>query len=135
MPQLTLSPEILTAALEGLELQKQKLDAQIAEVKRMLAGPQAESVAPEVTAPAAPEAKVAKRRLSLAARRRIAEAQRKRWQEHRSAANAAPAAEKPKAKAAPKSGPQRLSAEGRKRIIEATKKRWAEFRAKKAAKA
>ena len=107
-----LDASILEAALQGLELQRHRLEQQIAHVRRLLAprrGP--------ATVPAARP----KRVISPAGRARIAEAQRRRWAVLKGA-QAAPAPKK-----------RRLSAEGRRRIIEATKKRWAEFRAKKAA--
>jgi hypothetical protein len=107
-----LDTAILEAALEGLELQRQRLEAQIAQVRRLMT-PRG--------GPAAAPAPKGKRTISAAGRQRIAEAQRQRW-----------AAIK-QAKTAPAPKKRRLSAEGRKNIIEATKRRWAEFRAKKAA--
>jgi len=74
---------ILTAALEGLKLQKQKVDEQIQEVTarlNALAGrrpvgrpPKGDQQAP----------KKGKRVLSAAARKRISQAQKKRWAQHR----------------------------------------------------
>jgi hypothetical protein len=75
------------AALEGLELQKQRIEEQIRLVRSLIGGkkPRA-AVAPVAAAEeAAPAAKKAarkprrKRNLSPEARKRIAEAQRKRW--------------------------------------------------------
>jgi regulator of replication initiation timing len=76
---LGLSPDagIVSAALEGLELQKQRLDRQIAEVRRVLAG------ITRNAAVVAVEAKRPRRRLSAAVRKRIAAAQKKRWAEWR----------------------------------------------------
>jgi hypothetical protein len=77
---------LLQAALEGLELQKQRIDEQIAHVRSRLGGsePRKATAAP---AAAAKVAVVRKRReLSPAARRRIAAAQKKRWAEYRKAA-------------------------------------------------
>lgn len=68
-----LDPSILQAALDGLELQRQRLDQQISQVGAML-GPRKRGTAAK--APGWP-----RRTLSLAARRRIAAAQRKRWAE------------------------------------------------------
>ena len=107
-----LDTAILEAALEGLELQRQRLEAQIAQVRGL--------VAPRRVPAAEPAAKP-KRTISAAGKQRIAEAQRRRWAALKGSQKAA----------APKK--RRLSAAGRKNIIEATKKRWAEFRAKKAA--
>jgi hypothetical protein len=131
--QPILNPELLTAALAGLEAQRQQIDSRIAEVRRMLGSRAA------ATARATP-ASSQKRVMSAAAKARIAEAQRKRWAEfHKEQGTAprkgaGPAASKP-AHARPRK--RRLSPEGRRRIIEATKKRWAAVRAaqKKAAKA
>jgi small-conductance mechanosensitive channel len=76
------------AALEGLELQKQRLEEQIRLVRSLIGGKKPRATAPapsatEVTANSA--AKKAgrkprrKRNLSPEARKRIAEAQKKRW--------------------------------------------------------
>ncbi len=113
-----LDNEILTAAIEGFEAQKQRIDAQIAEIRQQLHGG---SAAPAAT----PEPARKRRTMSAAGRKRVAEAQRKRWaaikkQSGATSASAKPQAQKPKRK---------LSAAGRKRIIEATKKRWALVRA------
>jgi hypothetical protein len=115
-----LTDEILTAAIEGFEAQKKRIDARISEIKQQLSGDSSE---PALAA----ETPKRRRRLSAAARLKIANAQRKRW----AASRQQPAVA---SKAAPKKK-RRLSAAGRKRIIEATKKRWAAVRAKKAAQA
>ncbi len=71
------SPEILEAALIGLQSQRDKLDAQIAQVRSLL-GRKASKPAPvEMSFLSAPPA--AKRELSPDARKRIAAAQKKRW--------------------------------------------------------
>ncbi len=67
----------LTAALEGLELQRARIEAQIAEVKAMLGGKRPKATEQEAEAPAP------KRQLSSAARKRIAAAQKRRWAEFR----------------------------------------------------
>ena len=118
MPQQKLSPELLTAALQALEVQKQQIDSHIAQVRRMLGvlprGPEAP-----------PEAPKRRRRMSAAARKHIAEVQRKRWAEYRKQKTAAvKEAKQPRRK---------MSAAGRKSIAAATRKRWAEWRKKKAA--
>lgn len=108
--------EILTAAIEGFEAQKMRIDAQIAEIRQLMTGGSA--------APAPTASKPARKKMSAAGRKRIAEAQRKRWAEAKKQPNAPKAAKS----AAPK--PKRkLSAEGRKNIIEATKRRWAAVKA------
>lgn len=122
MPTHKVNDEIITAAIEGFESQKQKIDAQIAELRQMLGGGVTEpAVAPKT-------GKRGRRKMSAATRKKIAEAQRKRFAESRKQfgeATPAVAPEAPKPK-------RKLSAAGRKRIIEATKKRWAAIRAAKA---
>lgn len=76
------------AALEGLELQKQRLEEQIRMVRSLAGGKKTRAAAPAaVAAPRAKAGKKAKakgkanrkRNLSPEARARIAEAQKKRW--------------------------------------------------------
>ena len=78
------------AALEGLELQKQRLEEQIRMVRSLVGGKTTGAAVPASGAAAAPRAKTPrrvkskgkaqrKRNLSPEARARIAEAQRKRW--------------------------------------------------------
>ena len=71
-------PGFLEAALEGLLLQKERIEAQIREVRELLGHSRSE---PVETAHAHEEG--GKRRLSEAARKRIAAAQKKRWAEYR----------------------------------------------------
>src|ERR1017187_8011602 len=119
MPK-TLTPEILTAAIQGFEQQKLRIDAQIAELRTMLPGGRTETAAtPEV-----PKGK--RRKMSAAARKRIGDAQRKRWAESKGTSQPAATSEAPKRK-------RKLSAAGKRAIVEATKKRWAAFHAAKAA--
>ena len=69
---------LLEAALEGLDLQRKRIEEQIAQVRAMLGGKKTSAAA------SAAPAKAARRRvLSPAARRRIASAQKKRWAEYR----------------------------------------------------
>ena len=72
MPRQKLSPEILTAALQGLEAQMDRIDSLIAQVRRIL------GVRPKGPA-TTPEAPRRRRKLSVAARKHIAAVQRKRW--------------------------------------------------------
>lgn len=71
--------ELLAMALVGYETERQKIQAKIVELQRLMrvrnhrAG----------TAVPARHAKRARRRMSAAARRRIAAAQKKRWAEYR----------------------------------------------------
>jgi len=118
-PKLT--PEIITAAIDGFEAQKVRLDSQISELRALLSGSPTESAA------ATPEPKTRKRRrMSAAGRKAIAEAQRKRWAASRKAATEPSAPE-----AAPKKK-RKMSRAGRAAIIAATKKRWEAVRAAKA---
>ena len=72
MLQLKLTAEIHSAALEGFEAQKERVDARIAEIKQMLDGHGTrEAGAPEATTP--------RRKVSAVSRRRMARAQRLRW--------------------------------------------------------
>jgi hypothetical protein len=71
-------PLVLEAALEGLELQRKRIEAQMAEIRGRLG---------KRTIAAAAESK--KRDLSPEARKRIAAAQKKRWAEYRKT-NASP---------------------------------------------
>ena len=121
-----LTAEIITAAVEGFEQQKLRIDAQIAELRQMLTGtPTGTAATPEV-----PKGK--RRKTSAAARKRMGDAQRKRWAESKKESGpsslVAPEAPKPKRK---------LSAAGKKAIGDAARKRWARVRAEaaKAAKA
>src|ERR1019366_127050 len=121
MPTHKLTPEIITAAVEGFEQQKLRIDAQIAELRQMLTG--------TPTDPAAtPESPTGKRRkMSAAVRKRIGDAQRKRWAESKGHS------ESPSEKGTPK--PKRkMSTTGRAAIVAATKKRWKAFHATKQAK-
>ena len=122
MPTHKLTPEIITAAVEGFEQQKLRIDAQIAELRQMLTG------SPTATAATPEGPKGRRRKMSAAARKRIGDAQRKRWAESKkeSAPSSPVAPEAPKLK-------RRLSAAGKKAIVEATKRRWAAFHAAKKA--
>ena len=85
--QTTQDPAFLSAALEGLELQRARITEQIDYVKSLLGRKRPTVAASE---PAAPAARVsAKRELSEAARKRIAQAQKKRWADYRKAKAAA----------------------------------------------
>ncbi len=75
---------LLNAALEGLELQKARIDEQIREVKSMLGqGAARRGRRPASSMPEKPARK--KRVLSSAARKRIAAAQKARWAKFRKA--------------------------------------------------
>jgi hypothetical protein len=84
--QAVTDPAFLNAALEGLELQRKRIDGQIQQVKSLLGGKK------PIAVPAAAAVKskpAAKRELSEAARKRIAKAQKKRWAAYRKAKDAA----------------------------------------------
>jgi hypothetical protein len=110
MPTQKLTTEILTAAIEGFESQKRRIDAQIAEIRAMLPGGRTEPP----TTPEVPKGK--RRKLSAAARKRIGDAQRRRWAASKGTSQPATQAEAPKRK-------RKLSAAGKRAIVEATKKR------------
>ncbi len=76
----------LAAALEGLELQRTRIEEQIHRVRAMLGG-RGTRAAAQAGAPIGRPAR--KRRLSAAARKRIAMAQKRRWAEYRKKAAAA----------------------------------------------
>jgi len=116
MPTPKFTTELVNAAILGMEVQKEKLDAKIAELRSLLTGGSAETAA-------TPEpAKRKRRKMSAAGRKAIAEAQRKRWAASKKAAE-------PSAPEAPPKRKRKLSAAGRKAIITATKKRWEAVRA------
>jgi cell division septum initiation protein DivIVA len=77
-------PSLLQAALEGLELQKRRIEEQIAQVRALLAQGRAKRGRPPVKVVAATAtAEPVRRNLSPAARKRIAAAQKRRWAEYR----------------------------------------------------
>ena len=69
---------LLTAALEGLELQRQRIDEQIKEVRSLLGRGTGRRGRPPGSG-----RKRGPGRLSAAARKRIAAAQKRRWAEYR----------------------------------------------------
>src|ERR1035437_5985732 len=122
MPTPKLTNDIITAAIEGFESQKRRIDAQIAELRAMLDG------GTKPTPAATPEVSRGKRRkMSAAARKRIGDAQRRRWAASKGEAE-------PPAKTATAKPKRKMSAAGKKAISEATKKSWAAFHATKQAK-
>jgi hypothetical protein len=75
---------LLAAALEGLELQKRRLDDQIAEVRSLLGKGTGRRGRPPGSG-----VKRGPGRMSVAARKRIAAAQKRRWAEYRKSAGKA----------------------------------------------
>jgi hypothetical protein len=112
MPQLKLTANILAAALEGFEVQKNRIDTRISEIKQMLYGGRTEPAAPT-------DSGKPRKKRSAAVRRRMKLAQQLRWKKIKEVAEPAQAeTAKPKKRT--------LSAAGRRAIIAATKKRWRE---------
>jgi hypothetical protein len=70
-----LNQELLTAALEGLEVRKKRIEEQITEVRSLMRSSGSRSTESDAQTPEQPRRRV----LSAAARKRIAAAQRKRW--------------------------------------------------------
>lgn len=84
--QLTADPQLLEAALEGLELQKQRIEDQIRQVRTALGrrSPGRPAAAPREAAQTGPKKPARRKRvLSAEARKRIAAAQKKRWANYR----------------------------------------------------
>jgi hypothetical protein len=73
---------LLEAALEGLELQRQRIDEQIRQVKGLL-GRRGSTAVSRSTEPSGDAEPAKRRKLSSAARKRIAAAQKKRWADYR----------------------------------------------------
>jgi DNA-binding protein HU-beta len=93
MPAPKLTAQILEAAILGMESQKEKLDAQIAELRQMLEG------APDAPATNPGVGPRKRKTFSAATRRRMKEAQRLRWAKIRGESEPpAPATSKPKRK-------------------------------------
>jgi hypothetical protein len=134
MPTSKFNSDILTAAIQGYEHQKSRIEAQITELKAMIADG-ARAVAAALT-PDAPKA--GRKKMSAATRKKIGDAIRKAALAKKASGSpvstvtsattklVAPAGKKPKRK---------LSAEGRRKIIEANKRMWAARRAKNSAPA
>ena len=114
MAKSTHNSDILTAALIGFEVQKSRIDIQIAEIRSLMDGGPRESHAD-------PDSGKPKRKVSAAARRRMAKAQKLRWKKLKATNTPQAVTAKPK---------RVLSAKARKAISAAQKARWA---AKKAA--
>jgi hypothetical protein len=70
---------LLVAALEGLQLQKQRIEEQIRQVRLLLG----KSAGKRGRLPLSANKKSGPGRLSAAARKRIADAQKRRWAEYR----------------------------------------------------
>ena len=124
-----ISVEVLAAALAGLELQRERIDGHIAQIREMLGrrGPGRPRKEPKVglVSQGQPTGRPDRRRFSAQARARMAEAQRKRW---------AATKRNVQAQGAPVNTKRHLSAEARGKMAAAARKRWAAARkAKKTA--
>jgi hypothetical protein len=109
MPLIKLTSEIVAAAITGFEVERDRIQVRIAEIRQLLGSP-AGATAPSETA------KPRKKR-SAAVRRRMKLAQQLRWKKIREGAEPAQAeTAKPK---------RTMSASARKRIAAAQKRRWA----------
>ena len=80
MPRVgkSIGNHLLAAALEGLQLQKQRIEDQIKQVRLLLGKSNGKR-----GRPSHPAKKTGPGRLSAAARKRIAAAQKRRWAEYR----------------------------------------------------
>jgi len=112
MPTPKLTAEIITAAIEGFESQKRRIDDQIAELRALLPGGPAESA----TTPEAPRRK--RKKFSAAARKRMKEAQQRRWAKIRGE-SAPPAPVTPE----PSKPKRKLSKAGKAAIVAASAKK------------
>jgi hypothetical protein len=92
-PRKIQNTSLLTAALEGLEIQKERIEGQIREVRAMLGqrGPGRAKQTASAAGPGTGKPARKRRALSAAARKRIAAAQKARWAKFRKA-NPAPEA-------------------------------------------
>jgi hypothetical protein len=105
---LKLTAEIITAAIEGFEIQKASIDAKITELRAMLPGGSSEDAA----TPQAPGRK--RRKFSAAARKRMRDAQRLRWAKVRG--------ESESIKAEPAKPKRKLSAAAKAKLVANLKK-------------
>lgn len=82
-PKLT--PELIAAAITGLQARKTRIDAHLTELKQMSAAPTRAGLSAKTADASTVPRK--KRRFSAAAKARMAAAQRKRWAVPRKAGN------------------------------------------------
>ena len=126
--QTIISGEVLSAALAGLELQRNEIDEHVAQARGMLGrrgpGRPPKEATVEIAGRVTTTRRKGRRRFSAEARARMAEAQRKR----RAAAKDAE-----RAQTAPVANKRHLRVEARKKMAEAARKRWAGRKAKKTA--
>jgi hypothetical protein len=115
MPTPKLTTEIISAAIDGFEAQKRRIDEQIGELRAMLTGSTETAATPEAT-------RGKRKKFSAASRRKMALAQKARWAKIKGEAE--PQAPTPKPK-------RKLSAAAKAKLAANLKK----ARAAKAAKA
>ena len=112
MPKLT--PEMISAAIDGFEAQKRRIDTTLAELRAMLAGP-----AKPAATPKPPKRK--RRTMSAEGRKAVSEATKKRWAAFHAAKQAEkaeqPGSDKPKEIA---SKPAKKSAPAKKTVTKKT---------------
>jgi hypothetical protein len=125
MPNLTISHDLLRAALNRLQLDKQRIDSQIAEVQSMLDGGSRET-ASRVQPVSEETLTTGRRKRSAAVRRRMAEAQRARWAKIK---KESVSPETPTQEAAP-SKRKKFSAAARKRMAEGQRLRYLKLKGK-----
>jgi hypothetical protein len=125
MPTPRLTSEIISAAIDGFEAQKSRIDTQIAELRAMLPG--ATETTTDSPVPEAPTGKRSK--FSAAVRQRMAEGQRLRWAKIKGEAQA-PASAAPEGLAKKR---KKFSAATRLRMKAAQQLRWAKIKGEAAA--
>lgn len=85
----TVDPSLYAAALEGLLLQKQRIEDQIRQVRELMGKRRGRPPGAHATSLMSDKPARKPRELSEAARKRIAAAQKKRWAEYRKQQQAA----------------------------------------------
>ena len=109
MPLIKLTSEIVAAAITGFEVERDRIQVRIAEIRQLLGSPAGATAPPETAKP--------RKKRSAAVRRRMKLAQQLRWKKIRESGEPAQAeTAKPK---------RTMSASARKRIAAAQKRRWA----------
>jgi hypothetical protein len=109
MPLIKLTSEIVAAAITGFEVERDRIQVRIAEIKQLLGSPAGATTPSEAAKP--------RKKRSAAVRRRMKLAQQLRWKKIKQGGEPAQAeAAKPK---------RTMSASARRRIAAAQKRRWA----------
>jgi len=109
MPLIKLTSEIVAAAIIGFEVERDRIQVRIAEIRQLLGSPAGATAPSEIAKP--------RKKRSAAVRRRMKIAQQLRWKKIKEASEPAQAeTAKPK---------RTMSASARKRIAAAKRRRWA----------